>query len=338
MHHVQSMPVCGEVTHKGPCQQSVLYPGKKCPQHTVAIKVVVSSKVPPMIDLPLCFDCHAAEASKDLLATQDMPVCDASTMIVCAKCTHQYHPVCVHLTTPRQIITAESYPWSCPDCKVCSVCQQVGDESTLMICDGCDRGWHTGCCVPEISSVPEGAWLCKLCAECHSCNDHQHSDPSHYSDAIAPPTDTYSKVAYLATYCRPCHGHFDQHRFCPVCLKTFTEGDGNEEEDGEMVACDVCDHWIHTKCDETLTPNKYQSLCDDEEAKYACPLCANRIQALQPIAEAATKALKGLSGPQSHCVGLLGGRIKIRGVLAYQKSKVGVPQIKGAGVAEMSSL
>ncbi|OAD67791.1 hypothetical protein PHYBLDRAFT_160269 [Phycomyces blakesleeanus NRRL 1555(-)] len=207
-----------------------------------------------------------------------------------------------------------------------------------MICDGCDRGWHTGCCNPEISQVPEGSWLCRLCAECHSCGEQKDdTDHTQYHYATAPPSKLYDKAAYLATYCTRCYEHFEQSRFCPVCLKTFSEGDENDEEDNEMVTCDSCDYWIHTKCDETLTPEKYQSLCDDEEAKYACPLCAGKVKPIVET-EAVKKALKGTSAPCGSCVGLLGGKIKTRGVVSYEDIKVGVPEIKGTGTAEMPSL
>ncbi|KAI9010358.1 chromatin remodelling complex Rsc7/Swp82 subunit-domain-containing protein [Phycomyces nitens] len=340
MHSAEESPICRATTPKGICHQPVSHHGKRCYHHSLTSKVLSAkppSVAPTIQTAPICSDCHSVEASEDLLAKQEMPVSDKFTLVKCAKCVQRYHPVCVHLTTSRQVAAVESYPWSCPDCKVCCVCKSAGDESTLMICDGCDRGWHTGCCDPKINHVPEGSWLCKLCADCHSCGEQgQDPDQTQYSYATAPPSDLYDKAAYLATYCTKCYDHFEQSRFCPVCLKTFSEGDENDEEDNEMVACDSCDHWVHTKCDEILTPEKYQSLCDDEEAKYTCPLCAGKVKPIVNT-EAAANALKGLSAPCGSCVGLLGGKVKTRGVVAYKDIKVGVPEIKGAGVAEMPS-
>ncbi|KAI9227373.1 MAG: hypothetical protein DHS80DRAFT_1295, partial [Piptocephalis tieghemiana] len=51
-----------------------------------------------------------------------------------------------------------SYPWQCNDCKTCVVCRETGDEGTLLLCDGCDRAWHMGCCSPAVQEVPTGKW------------------------------------------------------------------------------------------------------------------------------------------------------------------------------------
>ncbi|KAG2222126.1 hypothetical protein INT45_007562, partial [Circinella minor] len=296
-----------------------------------------------------CAECHYLSAPSELLTKDN--ACDAFSMIKCSKCTRKYHPVCAHLKTPRQLAAVESYPWACPECKVCCVCKSAGDESTLMICDDCDRGWHTGCCNPKVEKVPEvlfyhylliigiiillGSWLCPLCADCHGCDEQ--GDKTEYFHALAPPpTDKIKYPVYLATYCGKCYDNFKNDRFCPCCLKTFSEEDENDDEENEMVACDSCDHWIHTGCDETLTPEKYQSLCDDEEAKYTCPLCADNIKPIHQTNNA-TLALKGQAQPSGYCVGIVGGKIKARGVVRYKDHKVAVPEIKGTGIAEMPS-
>ena len=46
-------------------------------------------------------------------------------------------------------------------------CQQCGfpdDEKLLLLCDRCNRGWHTYCLEPKLASVPEGNWYCPGCA------------------------------------------------------------------------------------------------------------------------------------------------------------------------------
>ncbi|KAI8137681.1 chromatin remodelling complex Rsc7/Swp82 subunit-domain-containing protein [Fennellomyces sp. T-0311] len=346
--------VCGYQLTKGQvCKRPVMFPGEKCQMHAtytfttkatpgavapqaVAPAAAATSQAPPQapsLAENKCADCHYLSAPSETLP-KEYP-CDAFTMIKCAKCVRKYHPTCAHLKTPRQIAAVESYPWACPECKVCCVCKSAGDESTLMICDDCDRGWHTGCCNPKVEKVPEGAWLCPLCADCNGCDEQ--GDKKEYFHAMAPPTDRIKYPVYLATYCSSCIDNFDHDRFCPVCLRTFSEEDENDDEENEMVACDQCDHWIHTGCDETLTPEKYQSLCDDEEAKYTCPLCADSVKAIHQTA-AASNALKGLAQPSGYCVGLVGGKIRTRGVVRYKDHKVAVPEIKGTGIAEMPSL
>ncbi|KAI9489903.1 chromatin remodelling complex Rsc7/Swp82 subunit-domain-containing protein, partial [Zychaea mexicana] len=334
--------VCGYHSSKGQiCKRAVMFPGEKCQYHVhyAASRAPPAPAHPPpsqqapSFDENKCAECHYLSAPSEALSKDDP--CDAFTMINCSKCTRKYHPVCAHLKTPRQLSAAESYPWACPECKVCCVCKSAGDESTLMICDDCDRGWHTGCCNPKVEKVPEGSWLCPLCADCHGCDEQ--GDKQEYFHALAPPTgDKIKYPVYLATYCGKCFNNFKNDRFCPVCMKTFSEEDENDDEENEMVACDSCDHWVHTGCDETLTPEKYQSLCDDEEAKYTCPLCADSVKPSHQTT-AATLALKGQAQPGGCSVGIVGGKIKTRGVVRYKSHKVAVPEIKGTGIAEMPS-
>lgn len=163
-------------------------------------------------------------------------------------------------------------------------------------------------CNPKVENVPEGSWLCPLCANCHSCDEHGMEEESQYTHATAPKSDRYKYPVYLATYCPKCNGNFEDDRFCTVCLKTYSEEEENDDEDNEMVACDTCDHWVHTRCDEQLTPEKYQILCDDEEAKYKCPMCEDRFKRLVDTSTA-DLALKGLSAPSGFAVGLLGGKV-----------------------------
>ncbi|KAL7308168.1 hypothetical protein PS15m_012056 [Mucor circinelloides] len=319
------------------CRNPVNKPGEKCPAHQPQKQMSDFAKGPPpqiVYSDNKCADCHQLKAAESLFNSPEEHVTDDFAVVKCSKCTRKYHPVCANLTTPFQVAAVESYPWSCPECKICCVCKSAGDESTLMICDGCDRGWHTGCCNPKVENVPEGSWLCQFCANCHSCDEHGMEEESQYTHAIAPKSDRYKYPVYLATYCPKCNGNFKDDRFCTVCLKTYSEEEENDDEDNEMVACDTCDHWVHTRCDEQLTPEKYQILCDDEEAKYKCPMCEDRFKRLVDTSTA-DLALKGLSAPCGTAVGLLGGKIKTRGIVKFKDIKIGVPEINGTGIAEM---
>eukprot|EP00696_Hemimastix_kukwesjijk_P001929 gnl/Hemi2/12340_TR4224_c0_g1_i1.p1 gnl/Hemi2/12340_TR4224_c0_g1~~gnl/Hemi2/12340_TR4224_c0_g1_i1.p1 ORF type:complete len:447 (-),score=89.96 gnl/Hemi2/12340_TR4224_c0_g1_i1:1237-2577(-) len=60
--------------------------------------------------------------------------------------------------------------WYCPACRltcsddvVCQVCRLGEDEAQLLLCDNCNRGFHTGCL--GLEDVPEGDWLCLDCDE-----------------------------------------------------------------------------------------------------------------------------------------------------------------------------
>jgi hypothetical protein len=49
-------------------------------------------------------------------------------------------------------------------CKVCGT-DDPRDEATLLLCDGCDAPYHTGCLSPPLLSVPKNDWFCPVCED-----------------------------------------------------------------------------------------------------------------------------------------------------------------------------
>lgn len=39
----------------------------------------------------------------------------------------------------------------------------IGDEEKMLLCDGCDRGFHMYCLKPVLKKVPQGNWFCHDC-------------------------------------------------------------------------------------------------------------------------------------------------------------------------------
>ncbi|XP_052805441.1 bromodomain adjacent to zinc finger domain protein 2B-like isoform X3 [Mya arenaria] len=82
---------------------------------------------------------------------------------------------------------------------LCQICRRDDNEAELLLCDGCDRGYHTYCFKPRLECIPEGDWYCFECvakavgeccclvcgrrlgkmAECIHCNRHVHIDCLH---------------------------------------------------------------------------------------------------------------------------------------------------------------
>ncbi|KAM7535019.1 hypothetical protein Aperf_G00000097950 [Anoplocephala perfoliata] len=46
---------------------------------------------------------------------------------------------------------------------VCEICHSAGDEAYLLLCDNCDKGYHTYCLTHPLSEIPEGDWFCPVC-------------------------------------------------------------------------------------------------------------------------------------------------------------------------------
>ena len=47
----------------------------------------------------------------------------------------------------------------------CEVCKSKDDEDSMVLCDGCDKGYHTYCMDPPIEEIPEGDWFCPECVK-----------------------------------------------------------------------------------------------------------------------------------------------------------------------------
>uniref|UniRef100_A0A3B4DMB2 Bromodomain adjacent to zinc finger domain, 2A n=1 Tax=Pygocentrus nattereri TaxID=42514 RepID=A0A3B4DMB2_PYGNA len=45
----------------------------------------------------------------------------------------------------------------------CQMCRKGDNDECLLLCDGCDRGWHMFCLRPKVTEVPEGDWFCPTC-------------------------------------------------------------------------------------------------------------------------------------------------------------------------------
>ncbi|OCF41081.1 hypothetical protein I317_05092 [Kwoniella heveanensis CBS 569] len=84
-------------------------------------------------------------------------------MVSCAKCGRSGHRTCLNMVSPRLKKKVMTYDWECIECKSCEHCQVKGDDSRLMFCDSCDRGWHSYCLNPPLAKPPEGKWHCPKC-------------------------------------------------------------------------------------------------------------------------------------------------------------------------------
>ena len=51
---------------------------------------------------------------------------------------------------------------------VCEVCAQERPIRLLLLCDICNKGWHSRCLQPPLSVVPAGSWICPPCVQAGS--------------------------------------------------------------------------------------------------------------------------------------------------------------------------
>eukprot|EP00092_Neocalanus_flemingeri_P068100 GFUD01083168.1.p1 GENE.GFUD01083168.1~~GFUD01083168.1.p1 ORF type:complete len:2042 (+),score=445.04 GFUD01083168.1:252-6377(+) len=70
----------------------------------------------------------------------------------------------------------------------CQFCHGGDNENALLLCDGCDKGYHTYCFKPPITIIPEGDWYCYECINkatglrhCLVCGGQEGSNLVHCS-------------------------------------------------------------------------------------------------------------------------------------------------------------
>jgi len=47
--------------------------------------------------------------------------------------------------------------------EICEICQSGEDADNMLLCDGCDKGYHMKCLTPPLQTLPEGDWFCSEC-------------------------------------------------------------------------------------------------------------------------------------------------------------------------------
>lgn len=45
----------------------------------------------------------------------------------------------------------------------CEICNRSDREDIMLLCDGCDAGYHMDCLMPALTEIPEGSWYCDNC-------------------------------------------------------------------------------------------------------------------------------------------------------------------------------
>jgi PHD and RING finger domain-containing protein 1 len=51
------------------------------------------------------------------------------------------------------------------DMTYCEICGRCDREDRLLLCDGCDLGYHCECLVPPVADIPYESWYCPECAD-----------------------------------------------------------------------------------------------------------------------------------------------------------------------------
>jgi hypothetical protein len=77
----------------------------------------------------------------------------------------------------------------------CIVCGDPGREHLMVLCDGCNSGWHLGCLSPPLTAVPRGSWFCPACTSTDPSLPGAPTAPAASSPVLARPPPQESILA-----------------------------------------------------------------------------------------------------------------------------------------------
>ncbi|XP_068082217.1 bromodomain adjacent to zinc finger domain protein 1A [Anabrus simplex] len=134
-----------------------------------------------------------------------------------------YSQLYVHLLTLHNNVY-----WSKSVLKAyCRTCRRRGDAEKLLLCDECNKGYHTYCLKPKLNRIPHGDWFCSVCAQKVTARQDtsQHRSTSEEPEAKGSPCKSSVEKCDVCglggpTFlCSTCHGHFHVECCDPSTMK-----------------------------------------------------------------------------------------------------------------------
>lgn len=147
----------------------------------------------------------------------------------------------------------------------CHICGKDNDDSHIILCDKCDRGFHIYCLNPKLNDIPNGEWICAICklkkkrryirgVNCEICGEACNNNNKSKSCIICH--KLYHINCYKATNtnfnlpewkCTFCEGyqkkkyHLEKDdEWCRTCLSKSPEND--------LFRCSCCEIVRHKSC------------------------------------------------------------------------------------------
>lgn len=171
-----------------------------------------------------CFTCGSSGAS--------------DTFLFCVDCGEAFHSFCVSAPVHSMELSSVA-GWRCPNCKICEISGDVPpDETRMLFCEMCDRGFSLDLLDPPLTSAPSGLWICGQCVCCRECGNTSEKEGASLRYWSQDPEK-----------CFRCGGCGDLvkisiHGKCRVCAGLL------REDDQDAVECFECQARVHTACDE----------------------------------------------------------------------------------------
>jgi histone demethylase JARID1 len=68
------------------------------------------------------------------------------------------------VVTATEAVAAQAAAAKAIDDIACELCGDTEDDGNMLLCDGCDNGYHMRCMGWKRKRAPKGAWYCDECA------------------------------------------------------------------------------------------------------------------------------------------------------------------------------
>jgi len=126
------------------------------------------------------------------------------------RCYKYTHPLCAEITERERVIKTSSNGdtilFKCAmhsfESDKCVLCNQADRQNQMLVCDGCERGYHMGCLYPPLNKVPDGDWFCDACKRTNKCPeviDVDDSNDEEESNEKPPKQNKDEEAAGLST-------------------------------------------------------------------------------------------------------------------------------------------
>ena len=120
--------------------------------------------------MELCLVCNSSVAHLEL-NSEGLGVYSDEHVVFCHDCGEAYHTFCLDPpVVDKSFLKPSPLEWRCAHCKFCVLCQQPHNESQLVVCDHCDRCFHSYCAKLSDDEINGESWLCAECRKCSHCH------------------------------------------------------------------------------------------------------------------------------------------------------------------------
>lgn len=107
----------------------------------------------------------------------------------------------------------------------CQFCHSGDHEEKLLLCDGCDKGYHTHCFKPPMNTIPDGDWYCYECVNKFSDSSQRHCLVCGGTEGRTLVHCSVCPRAYHTTCITPNLAKVPRNKWvCPACTSKSPRG------------------------------------------------------------------------------------------------------------------